>query len=1464
MRSTFLFIVFLFSIVTSLHSTHISGTSIHYEYLGLGATPGTFRYKITVNLVRDCRGVPYNYGKLIGNEHIWARCSSSGALMGPIKLNWKPFVGSFRGRSNSNGAMDISDICRNRQTSCQTPSTSMVGYELFVLEQEIELSRCDSWEIGYVSDCCRNQVNNFRGGPLGALKVQINTNWSSKDSLGSPPANSGPIFSEKAKAMPTSCAGALVQHNVGVYDPDGDSLRFELTCPLADSNNRGLVPNPFDGFFPMISRSPYSCASPISNFMMDSVSGLISFRSSVTGKFIVAYCVSEYERCTGVLKGKTYREVQFNIDGSPNNLPKDVSGISNIVGNAVKTGPYELEVCEGQRISWVDTIYDPDVIDSLHLESNIGDVLEGGTYKVTPLQSNMAIVKFEWTAKLGIHGQLCSFFLEFDDNSCFNMGNGASIFTIRVLPAVRTNGDQVICQGDTAVLNAFGGKNYQWQSIGGDPIIKGVNWFEDSTSKLVSAIRFLPSQTTFLRVSVDSVVDNCGNSQAFSCSLVDTILIKVADSFRLSINPDQFLCNPASGLLKVVPSIPQLGYSYRWSPKTYLENGNIAAPKFKDVDKETRFTVRVISDSGCVRTSSSNVQVTPEPFPRFSVQSSDTLVCVSKRVELKVNNDEDVSNTCQASTKPCKGNYSTYTLGSGLDTNMVSAPHQYAKTFSGWSMGSRVQYLYRAVDLNALGMKAGQIQSIAWQIRRLLTFSDTISGFTIKVACTDSASLPNTFMKLKMQTVVAPRKLNLTLGWNEILFDSAYKWDGESNLLFEVCSENDSARPFMDQIQTFDRTNYSSSSAYYRLSTVGVPPCHDNPLLQPSLNFPHSSLPRTRFGICNGIRSTRVNYQWGPNSASYLGATNKDSTSLNAFPSSPKTLYVIVSDSLHPVCKDTVLFSVNVVQQYNTKPDSLPAQCMFDSTIQLSAPTPYNITSPGGKWTGQGIVNDSLGIWDATITGIGQFWVKYSVTGDVCSSEDSMMMTILGVPDVSSINLDSLCEFESSLSNKTELIPGIGGRFSGYGVDSTNNGTVLQYWLDGSKFNPSSSNPAYANVRYFRQYGCANDSVHQVKVIAKWDSTYLGVLYFGNPRLTDKFCMTGDWLDTLAVTGEKPIWRLLGSPSGIIDPNLGVLSGKLASKGIDEPFTDTLEVSNNGFCGTSNKFPVFFDRAPEVEVVSRVYCEEFLDDSIARNRVDSLWFKVPIGPLYGGTGRRTLGGANNDTLVKHYAHAGWGWKGGNGFWNAKPISNNGGFIWYVPAFQIRKKHDVTLTVSYAHSNHPRNDCNFVDTGYVFFSPVVNLGITQTGDLCTDSTMTLDAGQRQGAIYTWNDGATGQTRTIRAPGTYYAYLDWYGCLDTGKITISNCVSVNNSFDASVDIQLFPNPTSGRVNLLVEGIDNPQVDLVIHDAQGKLVYEEIQFDLSSGANSLDVSHLDRGVYFFKVVQEERQAVFRLVVE
>ncbi|MBD80431.1 MAG: hypothetical protein CL840_16060 [Crocinitomicaceae bacterium] len=177
-------------------------------------------------------------------------------------------------------------------------------------------------------------------------------------------------------------------YSIGASDPDEDDLRYEFTCPTLSGS-------------PLTPRIGYSCKIPIPGIKLDTITGSISFKSNTGGVFLVAIWVKEYDQCSGQLKGMTRREIEFHINTNANKMPKDISGVSNLSANATKTNPYGIRVCQGEKISWHDTIYDPDITDILHFESNIADVLPGATWSKTFLTRNKAVLKFEWFAVIG-------------------------------------------------------------------------------------------------------------------------------------------------------------------------------------------------------------------------------------------------------------------------------------------------------------------------------------------------------------------------------------------------------------------------------------------------------------------------------------------------------------------------------------------------------------------------------------------------------------------------------------------------------------------------------------------------------------------------------------------------------------------------------------------------------------------------------------------------------------------------------------------------------------------------------------------------------------------------------------------------------------------------------------------------------------------------------------------------------
>jgi hypothetical protein len=476
-----------------------------------------------------------------------------------------------------------------------------------------------------------------------------------------------------------------------------------------------------------------------------------------------------------------------------------------------------------------------------------------------------------------------------------------------------------------------------------------------------------------------------------------------------------------------------------------------------------------------------------------------------------------------------------------------------------------------------------------------------------------------------------------------------------------------------------------------------------------SSGFPNGFLPRTRFNVCSGLRSSLFKYNWQPTTnGGFVGPNNGDSVTAGVNLSTAGKYFVYIEDSLYGVCKDTLEVDVKVVSSYDVKPDSMPAQCFKNGFIQLNAATPYNITNPGGKWSGIGIVNDSLGVWDPIKSGKGKFWVVYSVTGDACAATDSTEIEIVGLPDPTLLAPDSLCGiYGGGLIPDTirhRLVPkNPGGWFTGVGVDSTTNGRGEKvYWVDGTKFSPTTGNPDTAIVRYTLFEGCLHDSVYKIPVVAPWDNTFLGTYDNGKAYLTTRFCMTAE-PDTMAVAGPNPVWYIETDSAAMIDINEGVIDPRIVGLGKSTDVLRKITVGNYGFCGQDTTFTALFVKAPEIEIVTRSYCDEYVQDPANRTKVDTAFFRIPKGPLLGGsTGKKTLDPNGLDTASEalvwygDIGQTGWSQAYAGGvpnqylynYWDGKPwmtfpnvaryrmsnLKNGSNLLRYQFAFKYRDNH----------------------------------------------------------------------------------------------------------------------------------------------------------------------------------------------
>lgn len=84
----------------------------------------------------------------------------------------------------------------------------------------------------------------------------------------------------------------------------------------------------------------------------------------------------------------------------------------------------------------------------------------------------------------------------------------------------------------------------------------------------------------------------------------------------------------------------------------------------------------------------------------------------------------------------------------------------------------------------------------------------------------------------------------------------------------------------------------------------------------------------------------------------------------------------------------------------------------------------------------------------------------------------------------------------------------------------------------------------------------------------------------------------------------------------------------------------------------------------------------------------------------------------------------------------------------------------------------------------------------------------------------------------------------------KDTVSVIVS-NHNYTHSNHVKMFPNPSNGILQLECENCEFP-LSINIYDALGKVVYTN---EFSSSMNTLNLEHLNDGVYFYKIADDNR---------
>jgi len=973
--TSLLIMFFIFGFSYTSQASHMAGGQICYENVG------TDSFKVNMQIFRACRGAGYNAASL----NVTATSTCGGSVT--VTLNRINV-------SQVDGGQDISQVCTNGNSNCNQ-SNATQGYLKYEYEGIFVLNpRCNSWRISHIPPCCRNSTVNTNGGSVYFESIL----YTQTDS-----ANNSPCF--RTSAIPYVCAGFPVSYNMGATDPDGDSLSYNFISARSAQNTN------------ITYRPGYSSTAPIPGITLDSITGQINFTPNVTGAFIVVVQIREYD-ANGNLKGITMRDIQFRVETCANTPPYDTLGIKNYTG----VGYYDstnnlIEVCLGDTFSFDVIIWDyvgyrEDSLDTLLITSNVQNILPNSSFSIDAVNDSMHIVTIGWRA-VNTGSRTQTFFIQTSDDACPIPGFTTSSYTIRVIPATEAGPNKIICKGvDTARVNVVGGTSVTWSILSGDPIVYGTNFWCDTTSRdTCMKARFFPAVNTVYEVS-----SNLGQG----CKTKDTITVFAVSNYTTTTSIDTTICFSDSTIqIDVTPSLAG-GYSYKWRPSNdnKLSSDTIKDP-FATPIFSTNYMVTITSDSGCIKKDSVYVGVTP-PFPaELTAVADDSISCAGIQTLLNADLGNNPT-SCGLSQFACPGslNYYTSTSTSSSNSGTGSGPASWPAPYGNGYRSAKMQFLYRASELGALGITNGMFESIGFYI---VSNGGTSSyrNFSIKMGCTSDTVL--SLWKSGLFQVFTPKTVSVSNGWNLHLFDQNFNYDGVSNVVIEVCFDNSSNAPSQSARTAYTATGFNSCLSFY--SNSGGACASPNVAWGSQINRPN-----TWFAYCGAPDSAAYTYKWSPSSLLNNDTYKKPYATVNQL-----TEFTVTVTDTFGLCYDTAKVEIRIAtaQAY---PDT--AVCPGD-TVQLTAfASPTCQGTMSFSWNnGQFLDNDSIWNPKAVVSQTTDFIVTASDSCG-CDMKDTITITVNPMSPPTALQVEPNCNLSDG-----ELTVQVNGGWSPftYSIDTGNN-----------------------------------------------------------------------------------------------------------------------------------------------------------------------------------------------------------------------------------------------------------------------------------------------------------------------------------------------------------------------------------------------------------------------------------------
>ncbi|MCP4443283.1 MAG: T9SS type B sorting domain-containing protein [Aureispira sp.] len=847
------------------HASHFVGADLTYECVGPN------RYVITFNFYRDCNGIP------VSNTQTINFSSASGCAP------------NFAWTLPQDTTYEVSQLCDAElpNSSCNSSSTGAYpGIEVYVFSDTVDFpATCSDWRLVWTSGTRSSAITNLNnpGGTSMTVDAFINTNYCS----------SSPVFT--SRPTPYFCAGQLYNYNHGAFDSDGDTLIYEMITPYGAgvlnpvaftagiTQDKPLLVDPLD-----------PPAIPQDTFIFNTSTGQMTFRTKSGQNQQAVAGVRVYEIRNGDTIGYVMRDIQMVVINSINCTgPIGSTNPITLAGGSFDTVAQTFVVCSGETLIFTLDLADPDG-DSIATDltnTNLLQVFGAGNFRIdyyaygtttgapvsSPDSVRMIITINAIPANLGNN----YFTIGVTDNACPIPGSQILGYNV-IIPGVEVQAsDTTICPGldhtiqlDAQSFTTTGGAvagTYSWT------ILKGGPGVQLSSSTVKSPTVFVPAasaagDTIILEVEYETQPDP---NSATTCITTDQVMIFL-DVFPIEVDllaSDTSLC--PNNLPNVVDfttnvsatsgSIDLISGTYSWgaTPSGFLANltntntpnpsTSVAGGYGDEIVYSVRYDYGLCSGEDSIKLKFDYAQMSIE---------TDTTICPGDTIQLSATwngGGPQSIGGCGLNPATC-ANTILNTVGAGVSGTTAGTPY-----FGGWE-DRRIQYLFLASELTAAGVQPGIITELSFDVTS--ANGQTYNDFTLKMGCTALTDLgtQTDFVPGLVQVLNVPTPFAVTMGINTHVFDNSYEWDGVSNLIVEVCTNNGvwtSSDPVVSGNTAFTSVLYGFNDGM-----ANTCPSAADFLASFGTFTTTTNRPNIEFGSCG---APDPNFQWSPTVAFVAG-----------------------------------------------------------------------------------------------------------------------------------------------------------------------------------------------------------------------------------------------------------------------------------------------------------------------------------------------------------------------------------------------------------------------------------------------------------------------------------------------------------------------------------------------------------------------------------------------------------------